>query len=124
MTVQELMDAHGRCRVCGLPLPKDGEPGVCSRRCAGLRKEAEACARAHGEWEDLVLKELANLSRESTMCPGELCQRLMPGTEKPIGILRPLLFYMAERGRIRVSQKGRVIPWFKIRGPFRVGVKK
>ncbi len=54
------------------------------------------------------------------MCPGALAQRVLPGVRDPLTLLRPLLFELQEKGRVALSQKGAVLPWWKIRGPFRI----
>jgi hypothetical protein len=111
----------GLCRVCGLALPrKNADDGICSRRCSGRRRlSAEVQARAE-ELSTALLAELQKLAKDSTICPGELSQRVLPGPDLPLGVLRPLIFQLNDAGRLRLSQKGVTLPWTKIRGPFRV----
>ena len=68
-----------------------------------------------------VLAALAELRAGTTICPGELSHRVLPGVEQPLTVLRPLLFELAAGRQLRLSQKGSVVGWWKIRGPFRVG---
>ena len=68
-----------------------------------------------------VLAELAELGPGTTICPGELSHRVLPGVDQPLTVLRPLLFELAAGRQLRLSQKGAVVGWWKIRGPFRVG---
>ncbi len=110
-----------RCRVCLLPLPRGGDPqGICSRRCAGRHKESAELASRRDALKTAILSALSTLSKDASICPGELSHRVLPGTSQPLSILRPLLFELAEDGRVRLSQKGTLLPWWKIRGPFRV----
>lgn len=109
------------CEVCALPLPRNVLEGTCSRRCAGLRKLGEAINgpdQAH--WRVAISKELATLRPGSTVCPGQLASQLLPGIEKPLSVLRPLLYQMADEGKVVLSQKNLTTPWWKIRGPFRI----
>jgi Protein of unknown function (DUF3253) len=111
-----------RCRVCALPLPaKPDDSGICSRRCAGRRGESEAIFLSEAALKQQVIVEISKLKRGSSVCPGELSQRLLPGTDQPLTVLRPLLYELAAARRIRLSQKGTLMLWEKIRGPFRVG---
>lgn len=109
------------CTVCGLPLPRDDSTGICSRRCASLQqlsREIQTTRRA--EMTAAILQELSTLKRGSTICPGELSQRVLPGVQDPLRLLRPLLHALEQEHKIRLLQKGVVRPWRKIRGPFRV----
>ncbi|MCS6770757.1 MAG: DUF3253 domain-containing protein [Kiritimatiellae bacterium] len=109
-----------RCSVCALPLPRGSTSDVCSRRCAGRRADAEFVRRESARLEHEILKYLRSLPRGSTLCPGLLARRVLPSMEEPLTVLRPLLFRLQDRGRITLSQKGSAVPWWKIRGPFRV----
>ncbi|MES2440703.1 MAG: hypothetical protein V4584_16675 [Verrucomicrobiota bacterium] len=119
----ELAHEHpDRCRVCALPLPAKGaEHGICSRRCAGRRRESAAVARDEGVLKQKLLAEIADLKPGTTVCPGELSHRILPGTDQPLTLLRPLIFELSMSRRLRLSQKGTITLWQKIRGPFRVG---
>ncbi len=111
-----------RCRICLLPLPHGkNENGICSRRCAGRKEESAQVAERSEELKSAILMEISTLRKGTTLCPGELSQRVMAGTEQPLPLLRPLICELAEAGKIRLSQKGTILPWWKIRGPFRVG---
>lgn len=68
-----------------------------------------------------LLAGVAELPPGAVICPGELSQRVLPDLDRPLTVLRPVLFELAAAGRIRLSQKGTWVPWVKIRGPFRVG---
>ncbi len=112
---------HGKCRVCGLDLPRAGaDDGICSRACAGRRGESRAVLADEAALAEAILSELRTLAKDSTLCPGELSVRIRPGVAKPIGVLRPVIFRLAQAGTLRTLQKGHVVPWTKIRGPFRV----
>ncbi len=116
------LDHPDRCRVCALPLPASGaEDGICSRRCAGRRRESAAAARDASDLKAKLLTEIALLKAGTTVCPGELSHRILPGTEQPLTVLRPLIFELSMTRRLRLSQKGVITLWHKIRGPFRVG---
>ena len=116
------LDHPDRCRVCALPLPASGaDDGICSRRCAGRRPESAAAAREGSELKAKLLAEIALLKSGTTICPGELSQRILPGVDQPLTVLRPLIFELAMSRRLRLSQKGTILLWQKIRGPFRVG---
>lgn len=116
------LDHPDRCRVCALPLPATGaEDGICSRRCGGRRRESAAAARDSAQLKAQILVEIGLLKTGTTMCPGELSQRLFPGMDQPLTVLRPLIFELAISRRLRLSQKGTITLWHKIRGPFRVG---
>ncbi|MES2659959.1 MAG: hypothetical protein V4689_15165 [Verrucomicrobiota bacterium] len=116
------LDHPGRCRVCALPLPAKGaEDGICSRRCADRRRESAAVAREESELKEKLLAEVANLKAGTTVCPGELSHRVLPGTDQPLTVLRPLIFELSISRRLRLSQKGTITLWQKIHGPFRVG---
>lgn len=113
---------QGRCRVCALPLPAGGQgDDICSRRCAGLRRESARVFQDREQLASQLLAAVAELRTAATMCPGELSQRVLPDLDRPLTVLRPVLFGLAASGRIRLSQKGTWVPWVKIRGPFRVG---
>jgi Protein of unknown function (DUF3253) len=115
-------DHPGRCRVCALPLPApDPEDGICSRRCAGRRRESGALAHDRTAMKAKILALLSNLKAATTLCPGELSQQLLPGTDQPLTLLRPLIFELSISRKLRLSQKGTITLWHKIRGPFRVG---
>ena len=117
-----VLDHPDRCRVCALPLPASGaEDGICSRRCAGRRRESAAAARDGAEFKAKLLVEIAKLKPGTTVCPGELSQRILPGIDQPLTVLRPLIFELSISRRLRLSQKGTFTLWQKIRGPFRVG---
>ncbi len=113
-----------RCRICALPLPpRSAGEGICSRRCAGLRGESAAVEeQAHALMERL-LAEVARLRRGTTVCPVDLAQRVLPQVAQALTVLRPLIFELAESGRLRLSQKGALVRWPKISGPFRIGPK-
>ena len=111
-----------RCRVCALPLPAGPcDNGICSRRCADRRRESGNVARTAATLKERIVEEISKLKRGTTMCPGELSQRILPGLEQALTLLRPLIFELADARRLRLSQKGTVTIWPKIRGPFRVG---
>ena len=111
-----------RCRVCALPLPASGaDDGICSRRCAGRRRESVAAASDSAQLKAQLLAEIARLKTGTTVCPGELSQRILPGVDQPLTVLRPLIFELSISRRLRLSQKGTITLWQKIRGPFRVG---
>jgi hypothetical protein len=94
---------------------------VCSRRCAGLRKKSQQILQLEAEkWCSELVRRLRLLDRASTVCPGDLCVQVMPGVDKPLTLLRPLLFQMAQAGTLTLQQKGKIVPWWKIKGPFRV----
>lgn len=119
--VVDRFDELGLCRVCALALPRNADGDVCSRRCAGLRKRSAAALGAEAaEWRRRVLDVLAELQKSATTCPGALSQSLLPELDKPLTVLRPLLYQMAEEGKVVLSQKGLKTPWWKIRGPFRI----
>lgn len=110
-----------RCRICLLPLPRNAdESGICSRRCAGRKVESAHVAENREELKQSILVEISALRKGTSVCPGELSHRVLPGTEQPLSLLRPLIFELAEAGKLRLSQKGTLLPWWKIRGPFRV----
>jgi hypothetical protein len=111
-----------RCRVCALPLPATlPEDGICSRRCAGRRRESAVIAQESSVMKERLLAGIANLKAGTTICPGALSQEILPGTDQPLTVLRPLIFELAILRRLRLSQKGTIMLWQKIRGPFRVG---
>ena len=111
-----------RCRVCALPLPASGaDDGICSRRCAGKKRESASAASDSAELKAQLLAEIARLKTGTTVCPGELSQRILPGVDQPLTVLRPLIFELSISRRLRLSQKGTITLWQKIRGPFRVG---
>ena len=68
-----------------------------------------------------LLALVAKLRPGTTICPGELGHGVLPGIDQPLTVLRPLIFELAEARRLRLSQKGAVTLWWKIKGPFRVG---
>jgi hypothetical protein len=114
-----------RCVICGLPLPEGDDGGeVCSRRCAGRRAEARALRHEADKHRVRILEEVGSLRRGTTICPGELALRVLPGTDNPLQILRPFLQELAEEKKLRWLQKGKVVWWEKVRGPFRVGPPK
>lgn len=119
----ELVLGHpDRCRVCALPLPASGaDDGICSRRCAGRKRESAAAAENSAQLKTQLLGEIARLKTGTTVCPGELSQRILPGVDQPLTVLRPLIFELSISRRLRLSQKGIIMLWQKIRGPFRVG---
>ena len=94
---------------------------VCSRQCAGRRKESIEVARQKIAIGELVIAEVNLLDGSATICPGELSHRVFPNTEKPLTVIRPIIYELAMAGKIRLRQKGQVVRWDKIRGPFRVG---
>jgi hypothetical protein len=111
------------CQICALALPRNAAESdtICSRRCAGLRKISAAVLGPEAtEWRRKIVQELATLRAETTVCPGELAKRLLPELDKPLTVLRPLLYQMAEEKRVVLSQKNVKTPWWKIRGPFRI----
>lgn len=118
-------DHPDRCRICSLPLPaKDDGSGICSRRCAARKTESAKVAADAPSFKELILNHMAILSKGTTICPGELSHRVLPDTTVlPLALLRPLIFELAAAGKIILRQKGKVILWQKIRGPFRVGPK-
>jgi hypothetical protein len=62
-----------RCRVCALPLPATcPEDGICSRRCAGRRRESAMIAQDSCAMKERLLAEVAKLKAGTTICPGEL----------------------------------------------------
>jgi Protein of unknown function (DUF3253) len=71
--------------------------------------------------KERLLAEVAKLKVGTTICPGELSQQILPSTDQPLTVLRPLIFELAISRRLRLSQKGTITLWQKIRGPFRVG---
>jgi len=120
LTPERLQD-EGRCRVCALPLPANAADGICSRRCRGLKRES---ARVTGEervqWRARILERVGQLREGTTICPGQLSQELLPGIERPLTLLRPLIFELQEEKKVRLTQKGQPVILRKIRGPFRV----
>lgn len=111
-----------RCRVCALPLPTmDDDSGICSRRCAARKRESTAIAADAAAIKARILSEIARLKPGTTVCPGELGHRILPETEQPLILLRPLVYELAAARKLRLRQKGDVVLWQKIRGPFRVG---
>jgi hypothetical protein len=115
-------DHPERCRICALSLPANGaEDGICSRRCAGKKQASAAVAKDAAVLKEMLLKEIAGLKPGTTVCPGELSHRVLPGTDQPLTVLRPLIFELSISRRLRLSQKGTITLWQKIRGPFRVG---
>jgi hypothetical protein len=115
----------GLCRICGLAMPRtESEDGICSRACAGRRKSSHQVWRDQSALTIQIQQELVRLAADSTLCPGELSCRILPQETKPIGVLRPLLFQLAKQGKIQTLQKGSVVLWSKIRGPFRVRIKR
>ncbi len=113
------------CEVCYRP----SEDSVCSRRCAGLKKLKAGYDQ--GKAKELILREIASLAKDSTICPGRLSKKVLDelGTEveeerDALSILRELLFQMRKDGKIRFYQKNVLLPPGKgaadIRGPFRV----
>lgn len=72
------------------------------------------------QYLEQVLRELQSLKRGSSICPGQLARKVLPGVEEPLRLLRPLIYRWAEQGHLRLSQKGHILPWWKIRGPFRI----
>jgi len=122
--IAHMMQKAGRCAVCGLPMPEKDCGDVCSRRCAsrrGISRSLQNCKRRALEAE--ILRVVSDLSEGSTICPGDLSRKVLPGVEEPLRLTRPLIFFLQQQGRLRLSQKGVVMPWWKIRGPFRVGRK-
>lgn len=118
-----MLDAS-RCRVCALPLPASGaDDGICSRRCAGRRRESAAVAVDAPALKERILAEVATVRPGTTLCPGELSHRVLPGLELPLTLLRPLIYELAGERKLRLSQKGKTMLWEKIRGPFRVSPK-
>ncbi len=114
----------GRCVVCALPLPKKSTDGICSRRCAGLRRRAEAVTGPERErWKVAILERLERLKKGATMCPGAMARELMPDEPHPLALLRPLLFELQEQRRVKLSQAGQAVIWQKVRGPFRVRLR-
>jgi hypothetical protein len=71
--------------------------------------------------KERLLAEVAKLKAGTTICPGELSQQILPITDQPLTVLRPLIFELAISRRLRLSQKGTITLWQKICGPFRVG---
>ncbi|MGF1657157.1 MAG: DUF3253 domain-containing protein [Verrucomicrobiales bacterium] len=71
-------------------------------------------------WVDQLLQQTRLLSKGTSACPGALAQTILPKHAQPLNVLRPLLFMLAEHGKIRLTQKGQVLGWRHIRGPFRV----
>jgi Protein of unknown function (DUF3253) len=71
--------------------------------------------------KERLLTAIAKLKPGTTICPGALSQEVLPGTDQPLTVLRPLIFELAISRRLRLSQKGTIMLWQKIRGPFRVG---
>jgi hypothetical protein len=123
--IADLMIRRQRCMVCGLQMPRNSEDEVCSRRCAGLRNTAVLLQTTQlQEIQSAILSFASQLRDGATICPGTLAQKILPTVQDPLRLLRPVFFYMQETGRIRLSQKGAVLPWWKIRGPFRVGRMK
>ena len=113
-----------RCRICALPLPaKDDGSGICSRRCASRKNESTKVAANSASLKARILVEVATLKHGTTMCPGELSHAVLPDTELPLALLRPLIYELAAARKITLRQKGAAIIWQKIRGPFRVGPK-
>jgi len=120
-TVLAQLPALERCPVCALPLPRNVSEGTCSRRCAGLRPLSLAInGPQETHWRAAILERLGALRPGTTICPGELAVDLLPEIDKPLTVLRPLLYQLAEEGRVVLSQQKRTIPWWKIRGPFRI----
>lgn len=116
---------HGLCRVCGLALPRSGaDDAICSRSCAGRKKESVAVHSQREHYQQDLLAILRTIKFPATICPGELSCRVLPQSTKPIGILRPVIFELAQRGKLQTLQQGNVIPWTKIRGPFRVRIRQ
>jgi hypothetical protein len=94
---------------------------ICSRRCAGKRAESAEVVRNRAALEALILTEVRALRKGTTVCPGELSHRVLPGVDQPLTVLRPLIYELAAAGKLRLRQKGAVVLWEKVRGPFRVG---
>ncbi len=118
------LEAEGRCLVCALPLPAKADDGICSRRCAGLRKRSEVVAeRERNVWKTAIVERLRALKPGTTICPGALSRELLPTDAHPIALLRPLIFELQAERKIQLSQGGQAILWRKIRGPFRVRLK-
>ena len=119
--VFERFEELSLCQICALPLPRTADNNICSRRCAGLRKlSSEVLGPQQTEWRARILQSLSTLKPGTTICPGELSVNLLSGVEKPLTVLRPLLYQMAEEGRVVLSQKNVKTHWWKIRGPFRI----
>jgi len=77
-------------------------------------------AENHVDLKHAILVEISALRKGTSVCPGELSHRVLPGTDQPLSLLRPLIFELSEAGKLRLSQKGTLLPWWKICGPFRV----
>lgn len=116
--------SNGRCLVCALPLPKNADDGICSRRCAGLRRRAQVVTGPERErWKSAILQRLEGLEAGTTICPGALARELLPNDPQPIALLRPLIFELQDERRVQLSQAGRTVIWRKIKGPFRVRLR-
>lgn len=63
-----------------------------------------------------VLRALAELRPDATICPGELARRL--GATQ--SALRPVLAELAAAGRVRITQGGAEADLAVVRGPYRV----
>jgi predicted nucleic acid-binding Zn ribbon protein len=123
--IANLMLQHRRCIVCGMPLPGKPDQDICSRRCSTQKKKAlQLQTTKLQEIESEILSIVTQLRDDATICPGTLAQKIFPDSEDPLRLLRPIIFYLQEQRRLRLSQKGAVLPWWKIRGPFRVGKVK
>ena len=80
-----------------------------------MQREAEALTSR-------ILTGVASLKAGTTICPGALSQQMRPGLDHPLTVLRPLLFNLAAAGKLRLRQNGAVVIWWKVKGPFRVGM--
>lgn len=115
-TVRERLTELSLCEVCALSLPRTADSGVCSRGCAGLRKHSAAVnGSEQPEWRQKILASMAELKPGATICPGELSQAVLPGIDKPLTVLRTLMYQMAENGKVVLSQKGRYfLSWAQV----------
>ena len=69
-----------------------------------------------------ILAGVATLKAGTTICPRALSQEVRPGLDQPLTVLRPLVFNLAAAGKLRLRQNGAVVIWWKVKGPFRVGM--
>ncbi len=121
--LQDNVVGGGRCPVCALPLPTGGRSGqTCSRRCSTWRRKFGILSKEDVEGiGQRVLERLARLERGCTLCPGQLAADVVPESAQGLVTLRPVLFYLAQRGLVRLTQRGHPIRWDQLRGPYRVG---
>lgn len=116
---------HNLCRVCALPLPASAPTGICSKRCTGRKKVSADVHVRHQEFEDLIIRNVSEADSKTGMCSAELSAKVLPEIkENPLNVLRPLIFRLAEQGRVALLQKGSTVSWMMLRGPFRIKFRR